>query len=183
MRKEDNSYIINAKKFNLFMKRDEIESIVKKLAERINKDYKDKTLLCILVLKGSVFFAADLMRYLSVDCRLEAIRTSSYGANMTSSGKVALSISGLDLKDKEVLIIEDIVDTGRTLKKTMERLNSMLPKTLEAVTFLSKPDKRDVNVSVKYTGKAIPPVFVIGYGLDYDEQGRHLPDIYAHENE
>lgn len=181
MKKHNDSYIIKDKKFMLFMERSEIESIVKDLAERINNDYKDRTLLCILVLKGSVFFAADLMRALTVDCRMEAIRTSSYGANMTSSGKVALSISGLDIKDKDVLIIEDIVDTGRTLKKTMERLNSMLPKSLGAVTFLSKPSKRDVNVPVKYIGRDIPPVFVIGYGLDYDEQGRHLPDIYAYE--
>jgi hypoxanthine phosphoribosyltransferase len=130
-------------------------------------------------MKGSVFFGADLLRKLTIDCRLESIRSSSYGSKMESSGKVNIQYSDLNIKDKDVLIIEDIVDSGRTLKALFEQLNALLPKSLEAVSFLSKPSKREVNVDVKYIGKEIPPVFVIGYGLDYDEQGRQLPNLYA----
>jgi hypoxanthine phosphoribosyltransferase len=179
MEKIGENFSINGKEFSLFMNHDEIADIVSDLAEKINLDYRDKTPICILIMKGSVFFGADLLRKLTIDCRLESIRSSSYGSKMESSGKVNIQYSDLNIKDKDVLIIEDIVDSGRTLKALFEQLNALLPKSLEAVSFLSKPSKREVNVDVKYIGKEIPPVFVIGYGLDYDEQGRQLPNLYA----
>jgi len=180
MKKKAENYIINGKEFSLFMPQTEIIQIVSNLAERINYDYKDKSPTCILIMKGSVFFGADLMRLLTIDCRLESIRSSSYGNRMESSGKVNIQISDLNIKDKDILIVEDIVDSGRTLKALLVQLNALLPKSIQTVSFLSKPDKRKVNVDVKYIGKEIIPVFVIGYGLDYDEQGRHLPNLYAY---
>jgi hypoxanthine phosphoribosyltransferase len=180
MERSADKYIINGKEFSLFMRKSEIDSIVSELAERINSDYRGKTLTCVLVMKGSIFFGADILRELTLDCRLEILRTSSYGSAMESSGEVSISMADINIKGKDVLIIEDIVDSGRTLKSLMETLNSMLPNSLEAVSFLSKPDKREVSVAVKYIGKEIPPVFVVGYGLDYDEQGRCLPNIYAY---
>jgi hypoxanthine phosphoribosyltransferase len=179
MEKIGENFSINGKEFTLFMSQSEIADTVSRLAENINQDYRNKTPICILIMKGSVFFGADLLRKLKIDCRLESIRSSSYGSKMESSGKVNIQYSDLNIKDKDVLIIEDIVDSGRTLKALFEQLNALLPKSLEAVSFLSKPSKREVNVEVKYIGKEIPPVFVIGYGLDYDEQGRQLPNLYA----
>ncbi len=181
MTKHGNNYIINGKEFSLFMTAETISKLVAEMADRINKDYSGKSLVCILILKGAIFFGTDLLRQLKLDCRLESIRTSSYGAEMQSSGKVNISIPEFDIKDKDVLLIEDIVDSGRTLQVVMQRLKEYEPASLEAASFLSKPDKREMDIRVKYIAKEIPPVFVIGYGLDYDEQGRQLPDIYAYE--
>jgi hypoxanthine phosphoribosyltransferase len=170
-------FIINNVAFKKYILRSRIEIEVLKLAKRINDDYKGQKVLFIIVLKGSIFFASDLLRNIDLDCEIETVRASSYGSEMINS-KLRLSIDNIEISGKNIVIIEDIVDSGITLSELIRRLKTENPKSLEIVTFLSKPDKRKVELNVKYIGIEIPPAFVIGYGLDYAEQGRHLPDIY-----
>ncbi len=164
-------------RFKKYILRSRIETEVKKIADRINNDYKGQKVLFIVVLKGSIFFASDLLRNIDLDCEIETVRASSYGSEMKNS-RLRLSIENVEISGKNILIIEDIIDTGNTLSELIRRLKEENPKSLEVVTFLSKPDKREHEVNLKYVGMDIPPAFVIGYGLDYAEQGRHLPDIY-----
>lgn len=176
---EGDRYVINGKKFKVFMGRDELKSIVETLAERITFDYKDKDILFVLTLKGSIFFASDLIRNIALDATLEVISAKSYGSEMHTSGDVKIVNLLPDIEGKHVLIIEDIVDSGYTIKTLFEKIMHGNPASLEAITLLSKPTMRKTNVNVKYIGKEIPPEFVIGYGLDFDEKGRQLPDIYV----
>jgi hypoxanthine phosphoribosyltransferase len=169
---------INGKKFRLYISDKEIQKKVKEMAQRIQNDYKGKKPFFLIVLKGSIFFASDLLRKIDMECEIETISTKSYGLGMESSGKVEVSITNLDIAGKDVLVIEDIIDTGYTLKALFEVLEKMKPASLEAVTFLSKPAQRKVKFIPKYAGIEIDPEFVIGYGLDYAEQGRNLPEIY-----
>ena len=164
-------------KFRKYINKETIEKIVDELASKINMDYRNEKVVFIVVLKGSIFFASDLLRKMNIDCVIDTVRASSYGDEIKNS-KLRLSVENIDVKDKNVIIIEDIVDTGNTLGQLIERVSRENPKSLEAVSFLSKPEKRKIDLDVKYIGKEIPPLFVIGYGLDYAEQGRHLPDIY-----
>jgi len=170
-------FIIHNVKFKKYILQDRIKTEVIRLADEINNDFSGQKVLFIVVLKGSIFFASDLLRNIDLDCEIETVRASSYGNELKNS-LLRLSIENIDIFGKNVIVIEDIVDTGHTLFELMKRLKSENPKSLEAVAFLSKPDKREADVNVKYIGMEIPSEFVIGYGLDYAEQGRHLPDIY-----
>lgn len=175
---EKNKYFIaNGKRFKKFILQDEINDKVDLLADRINQDYYGKKILFIVVLKGSIFFASDLLRKITLECEIDTVRASSYGNEMKNS-MLRLCVDNLEIEGKNVIVIEDIVDTGNTLNLLMEKIRDEKPLSLEAVSFLSKPAKREVSVDVKYIGIEIPPLFVIGYGLDYAEAGRHLPDIY-----
>lgn len=173
------NYTINGKTFSVLLSRNVIAETVKTLANRINHDYKGKTPVFLIVLKGSIFFGADLLREITLDCELKTIRAKSYGNSMLSSGKVNLLVTNIDIAGKDVIIVEDIVDTGLTLSALIDKLKSFEPKSLETVSLLSKPSQREVQVPVRYIGLEIDPSFVIGYGLDYDEKGRQLPDIYS----
>ncbi len=172
---------INNKIFKLFMEEEEILRIVVTLAQRINKDYRDKNPLFLIVLKGSVFFGTDLLRNIIIDCDIDFISSKSYGNSMDSSGNVLINIDHLDLDNRNVIIVEDIIDTGYTLKAIMDTLSKFKEIGIETVALLSKPEKREVEVNIKYIGKEIPPDFVIGYGLDYAEKGRNLRNIYILE--
>ncbi|MFC2130748.1 hypoxanthine phosphoribosyltransferase [Bacteroidota bacterium] len=174
--------IANGKKFKKFIDRKRIEAEVDRISELINNDYHGKKVLFIVVLKGSIFFASDLLRKIKLDCEIETVRASSYGNEMKNS-ELRLCIDNIEAEGKNILIIEDIIETGNTLNELMSKLRTESPGTLEAITFLSKPEKREFNIFVKYVGIEIPPEFVIGYGLDYAEQGRHLPDIYVLDEE
>jgi hypoxanthine phosphoribosyltransferase len=123
-----------------------------------------------------------LLRHIKLDCEIETVRASSYGSEMINS-RLRLSIENLEIFGKNVIIIEDIIDSGKTISELIRRFKLENPETLEVVSFLSKPDKREIEVDVKYFGIEIPPEFVIGYGLDYAEQGRHLSDIYILDRE
>nr|BAK00582.1 predicted protein [Hordeum vulgare subsp. vulgare] len=158
---------------------EQIKSIIQTLADRINHDYKDtECLMLVGILKGSFIFMSDLVRKLTVPVRLEFMSVSSYGSATTSSGVVRID---LDLKKpidgKDVLIVEDIIDTGHTLKYLLESLGARKPKSLEVTTLLQKKEALKTDVTVKYVGVDIPLKFVIGYGLDYDERYRELPVI------
>ncbi len=169
---------INGKTFGKFIDRSEIQRIVTLLADRLNEDYRDKDPIFLIVLKGSVFFGSDLLRHITINCEMDTIRARSYGDSMTSSGIVRLDNLSFNCEGRHVVIIEDIVDTGLTLEAMYKKLLKLNPASVAAVTMLSKPAQRKVKVEVQYIGMEIEPVFVIGYGLDYAERGRHLPDIY-----
>jgi hypoxanthine phosphoribosyltransferase len=171
----------NQKKFEILIPKEKIESVVEELAAKINKDYSGKKPVFLLVLKGSIFFATDLLRKITLDCELETVSAKSYGPYMKSTGEVNLMLTKLDITGKDVIIVEDIIDSGLTINKLVEKLKFFNPLSVEVVSLLSKPEMRKVNVNVKYIGMEIPARFVIGYGLDYSEHGRNLPSIYALE--
>lgn len=156
-----------------------IQERIRQLAEEITDDYKGEKLTLICILKGSIYFFTDLSRRINLDTELEFIRVSSYeGEN--STGEITLKL-GLDnpVTNKNVIVIEDIIDTGKTLSYLMDYLSNQKPKSLKLCTLLNKLERRDkeTNVKVDYVGFTIPNHFVIGYGLDLDEQYRNIPQI------
>ncbi|MBQ5326149.1 MAG: hypoxanthine phosphoribosyltransferase [Oscillospiraceae bacterium] len=162
----------------VLLTKEEIEEVVKELGKKITEDYRDKNLFLITVLKGAVVFLGDLMRAIEMPCEIEFMVLSSYGAGTTSTGSVKI-VKDIDLplEGKDVLIVEDILDTGYTLSFLLDLLKGRNPNSIEICTLLDKPDRRKVEISAKYTGRKIPDEFVVGYGLDYDEKYRNLPFI------
>ena len=156
----------------------EIEAKVGELADRINKDYEGKDLLLIGVLKGANVFMCDLMRKITFPIQIDFIAASSYGHSTESSGVVKI-LKDLDysIEGKHVIIVEDIIDTGLTLKYLIENFKSRKPKSLEICTLLDKPERRIAVLDVKYIGFPIPDEFIVGYGIDYAEKYRNLPYI------
>jgi len=148
------------------------------LGAAINAEYAGKDLLLVAVLKGSVLFLADLMRHIAIPHEIDFMATSSYGAGVQSSGVVRiLKDLNKPIEDRHVLIVEDIIDSGNTLSYLTGMLAARKPASLEIVTLLDKPDRREVDIRVAWTGFSIPNEFVVGYGLDYDECYRNLPYI------
>lgn len=171
--------ILDEKNFTKYLSRHEIDAAVQSVAHHINKDYEGKQVVLVAVLKGAVIFVADLIRHLKVENEIEFVRLSSYGKARTSSGTVTiLKDIQADIRGKHVLIIEEIIDSGRTLKFLYERLKASGPASVEIVTLLDKASKRVVDVPVKYVGRLIEDQFLVGYGLDLEEKCRNLPDIY-----
>lgn len=156
---------------------EKISKKVKEIAKKIENDYKGKEITLICILKGSTFFTVDLAREINGNVKIEFIQVSSYGSSDVSS-EIKLK---LDLKEsiegKDVIIVEDIIDTGRTLSYLIEHLKGRKPNTLKLCTILDKPERRLFDVKVDYTGFEIPDKFVVGYGLDFDEKYRNLPYI------
>jgi hypoxanthine phosphoribosyltransferase len=157
---------------------DELEHRVSELAAQISKDYAGKDVLLIGVLKGAVFFLADLMRKIDVDCEVDFMAVSSYGSSTDSSGVVRI-LKDLDasIEGRDVLIVEDIVDSGLTLQYLLRTLRARDPASLEVCALLTKPERRKVDLPIRYTGFEIPNEFAIGYGLDHDERYRNLPYV------
>lgn len=170
---------ITKEKLKLLFSETDILNKVKELADVLNTDYSDEELTVICVLKGSVMFTADLVKYLTMPVKMEFIRLSSYGSSMSTSGKVnAVDISLPDLNDKNVLIIEDIVDTGLTAKFLLDFINNNFrTKSTRFCSLLDKKCSRRTQIDPEYVGFEIDNKFVIGYGLDYDGQFRNLPYI------
>jgi len=164
--------------------RKEINVAVKRLAKAITADYLGKHPVIISILKGSFVFTADLIRLLDFPLEVEFIRLSSYGKEKESSGKIDL-IQGLHIpiKGREVLVVEDIVDTGRTLTYLLDYLRHMEPATLRLCALTDKPSRRQVPVKIDYLGFTVPNKFIVGYGIDWDEKYRHLPNICVIEEE
>jgi len=165
-------------KMEVMLTAQQIEERIKELAEAISEDYRDSKILVIGVLKGAVIFLSDLVRHLTIPVEIDFMAVSSYGADTNSSGVVRI-LKDLDqsITDKEVLIVEDIIDTGLTLAYLYEYLLRRGPKSLKVVTLLDKPDRRQVSFNPDYCGFKIPDRFVIGYGLDFNENYRHLADL------
>lgn len=157
---------------------EELKSTVTALAERINKDYNGEELLIVVILKGSMIFASDLVKELTMPVTIDFMRASSYGSGTASSGFINIKQDlEQDITGKNVLIIEDIIDSGNTLHKLKELLRERNPKTIRICTLLDKPSRRVTPVDVEYRGLAIPDEYVVGYGLDYNELLRNLPYI------
>jgi hypoxanthine phosphoribosyltransferase len=157
---------------------DELEHRVSELAAQISTDYAGKDVLLIGVLKGAVFFLADLMRKMDVDCEVDFMAVSSYGSSTDSSGVVRI-LKDLDasIEGRHVLIVEDIVDSGLTLSYLFRMLGGRAPASLEVCALLTKPDRREVDMPIRYIGFEIPNKFAIGYGLDHAERYRNLPYV------
>ena len=158
--------------------KEDVEKRISEMADEINRAYAGKSLHLVCVLKGGVFFMCELAKHLNMPVSLDFMSVSSYGSATKSSGVVKI-VKDLDepIKDKDVLVVEDIVDSGRTLSYLMEMLRDRGPKSLHLCTLLDKPERRVVEVNVDYTGFQIPDKFVVGYGLDYDQHYRNLPYI------
>ena len=156
----------------------EVNDRIKKIGEQISKDYAGKSVHLVCVLKGGSFFMCELAKRITVPVTLDFMSASSYGSSTKSSGVVKI-VKDLDepLKDKNVLVVEDIVDSGRTLSYLLKMLGDRGPESVKLCTLLDKPERRVTDVKVDYTGFEIPDEFVVGYGLDYDQRYRNLPYI------
>ena len=163
----------------LLVTEEEIEQIVTRLGKEIDRDYADKNLVLVCVLKGSVMFTIDLSKKLNTVCEMEFVRTYSYGNGTESSGEVQMKIDfdRPDMADCDILIIEDIVDSGNTLKFLVDHIKSKGPRSVKTCAFLDKPSRRKVDINPDYVGKEIPDKFVFGYGLDLFEKYRDLPYV------
>jgi len=159
--------------------RHEIQTIVRRLASDINSDLPGRSPIFIGVLKGCVYFLTDLTRLLPQSVDVDFIQVSSYGASTTTSGSVVLvkDITA-DVRDRDIYLVEDIVDTGTTLNDVIRLLEARHPRSIQVVSLLSKPSRRQVEVEIAYLGTEIDDVFVVGYGLDHAEAYRNLPDIH-----
>lgn len=155
-----------------------IAEMVKRVGAEITRDYQDKNLLLVSVLKGSVAFMADLMRAIEIPARIDFMAVSSYGSGAKTSGVVKI-IKDLDinLEGYDIVIVEDILDSGKTLHYLVNMLKNRNPASIEVCTLFDKPDRREVDVYAKYKGCDIPDAFIVGYGLDYAEKYRNLPYV------
>lgn len=171
--------MIDEKTFTKYLNRTDIESIVTSLANQLNRDYADKQVVLVGVLKGACVFIADLCRQLKMDVEIDFVRLTSAGKGLTTPGTVSiLKDISVDIRGKHVLIVEEIIDSGRTLKFLFDRVKASQPASVEVLTFLDKKNKRLVDTPVKYVGRLIDDQFLVGYGLDLEEKCRNLPEIY-----
>lgn len=165
-------------KITVLIDEETIENRIKEIAEQISKDYEGKEVRLICILKGSIFYTAELAKRLRIPSTIDFMSVSSYGAGTVSSGQVNIkkdldeSIEGID-----VIVVEDIVDTGNTLSQLIPELKKRSPKSIEIATLLDKPSRREVDIDVRYIGFEVEDKFVVGYGLDYDQNYRDLPFI------
>ncbi len=154
---------------------EQIREIVEDLGKRITEDYRGKELILVSVLKGSVVFMADLMRAIDLPLSIDFMVVSSYGSKTESSGRVKIIKDlDMDLSGKDILLVEDILDTGRTLASLCDLLRMRNPNSLKICTFLDKPECRVADIRADYAGAVVPDAFVVGYGLDYDQKYRNL---------
>jgi len=170
---------VKDKQFKLFLSEEQILKEISRVASEINRDFEGKEPLFLSILNGSFMFASDLMKCITIPCKISFVKMASYEG--TSSSGTIKEVIGLaeSIKDRHVIIVEDIVDTGLTMKQTVEALGSRQPASLSICTLLCKPGKLQVDLDLKYVAKNIPDDFIVGYGLDYDGYGRNTRDIYS----
>ena len=170
---------IHDKTFKTSLPENEILKHVKAVADRINKDMTGKNPLFLAVLNGSFVFAADLMRMITIPCEISFVKLASYQGTM-STGKIK-EVFGIneDITGRTVIIVEDIVESGLTMKRMLESLGTRNPESIHICTLLLKPEKLTVDLNIEYAAIKIPNDFIVGYGLDYNQQGRNLRDIYT----
>jgi len=171
-------------KIRVKISEEELDKRIRELGAQISKEYEGEEVTLICILKGSVFFTCELAKRMTVPVKIEFMRCSSYGDSSVSSGKVdlILDVDG-SIEGKNVIVIEDIVDTGRTLRYLIDTLKSRNPKSLKLAVLLNKPDRREIPVEFDYEGFVIPDEFVVGFGLDYAQKYRNLPYIGVVETE
>lgn len=162
----------------IYIPEEKINERVRQLGEEISRDYAGEQVHLICVLKGGVFFMTELSKRITIPVSMDFMAVSSYGSGTQSSGMVNI-VKDLDesIEGKNVIVVEDIIDSGRTLSKLLEMLAERKPKTMKLCTLLDKPERRVVDVHIDYNGFTVPDEFVVGYGLDYDQQYRNLPYI------
>ena len=167
-----------SERISVLLSEEEVDKRINEIGKQITKDYEGKQVHLICVLKGGVFFMCELAKRIEVPVSMDFMAISSYGADTKSSGVIKI-VKDLDesITGKDVLVVEDIVDSGRTLSYLLTMLKERNPKSLRLCTLLDKPDRRVIDVDVDYTGFVIPDEFVVGYGLDYDQRYRNLPYI------
>ncbi|MBQ3790454.1 MAG: hypoxanthine phosphoribosyltransferase [Lachnospiraceae bacterium] len=167
-----------AERVQVMLTEEQVDARIRELGEQISRDYAGKTLHLVCVLKGGVFYLCELAKRITVPVTIDFMSVSSYGAATKSSGVVKI-VKDLDqpLIDRDVLVVEDIVDSGRTLSYLLPLLKDRGPASVKLTTLLDKPERRETDVKVDYTGFEIPDKFVVGYGLDYDQKYRNLPYI------
>ena len=170
-------------KLNVLISKEEIESKVAELADELRRDYKDKHPILIGILKGCFVFMSDLIRKLNTPVEIDFVRLSSYGSGKETSGKIR-QVHGVNIpiRDRHVLVIEDIVDRGLTVHFLLDYLGRQEPASLKLCTLFDKPSGRAVEITIDYVGFTLPDSFVVGYGLDFDEKFRYLPDLYVLED-
>lgn len=169
---------LHGKKFVTSIPRTKIEHEVKRVANEINNDYKGKHPLLLGVLNGAFMFAADLMRNLDIECEISFVKMSSYqGTSTTGAVREVIGVNE-SLEGRDIIVIEDIVDTGLTMQRMLEQLSAHKPASINIASLFLKPARLKVPIDVKYSAFTIPDRFIVGYGLDYDGLGRNLPDIY-----
>ncbi len=158
---------------------EELDKTVSRLADEISRDYADKNLLLLCILKGSIVFCGDLMKKLTIPCEIDCMKVSSYGKGTVSGGRIniILDLHRSDLSERDILVVEDIIDSGRTLSYLTEYLSLNGARSVKSVTLLDKPSRREVEFVPDYRGLEIPDEFVVGYGLDYAEGYRTLPYV------
>lgn len=169
---------LHDKRFSVSIAADKIDNAVQQVADQINTDYKGKNPLFLVVLNGAFMFASDLFKKLTIDCEVSFVKLSSYSG--TSSTHVVRELIGLDeaLTNRDVIVVEDIIDTGITMENTIQKLKHLQAADVKIVTLLYKPLAFQKDYPIDYIGIEIPNDFIVGYGLDYDGLGRNLPDIY-----
>lgn len=173
---------INGEQFRVYLTEEEIQQRNKQLGQQISQDYKDKKPIFIGVLNGAFIFLADLMRYVNIPCEVDFLKLSSYGDEKVSSGQVYdLKDIDADIQGRHVILVEDIVDTGLSMNYLYKKLSQFGPASLAIATMLHKHEATHHEVKIKYTGFKIPNLFVLGYGLDYAQEGRNLAQIYILE--
>lgn len=162
----------------VFFSKEDLNAMVTRLGKQISKDYEGKNLTLVSILKGSVIFMADLMRAIDIPCEIDFMCVSSYGSGTTTSGNVKIIKDlDIDLHGKDLLLVEDILDSGMTLSHVRNMLQQRSPASIKICTLLDKPERRKADISADYFGDFVPDEFVVGYGLDYDEKYRNLPYI------
>lgn len=157
---------------------EQLTKIVERIGEQISEDYKDKNLLLVSVLKGSVVFMADLMRAIKVPCEVDFMSVSSYGSGTKTSGIVKITKDlDINLEGYDLLVVEDILDSGMTLSYILEMMQARNPNSIRLCTLFDKPERRTVDVKADYVGAVVPDDFIVGYGLDYAQKYRNLPFV------
>ena len=170
---------LHGKEFKPYLSADELAAAVGAVARRLNQDYAGRCPLFVAVLSGSFMFAADLLKHVTVDCEIAFIRVASYeGTQSTGQLKELLGLHE-SLRGRDVIILEDIVDTGHTMRALLGQLAEKEPASLEVATLFFKPASLQHELTLRYVGREIPNDFIVGYGLDYDGLGRNLPDVYV----
>ena len=173
------SIMCNGETFTPYLSQQELETRVAELGEELSQKYEDKRPIFIGVLNGAYIFLSDLMRHVTIPCEVDFLKLSSYGDEKVSSGDVTdLKDIDADIEGRHVILVEDIVDTGLSMKYLIDKLNKKNPASLSSVTLLHKTEATHHDVQLDYVGFKIPTLFVLGYGLDYAQEGRNLAEIY-----
>jgi hypoxanthine phosphoribosyltransferase len=168
-----------------YLSQEQIASVVQRLADQISEDYSGKELVLVCILKGAFMFLADLIRHLKIPAQIDFVRLASYGAGTETSGIIEITKDiEIPIEGKDVLIIEDIIDSGRTLQFLKDRLSLANPRSVKICALLDKKARREVQMEADYLGVEVENVFIVGYGIDFNENYRHLPEIcYVTPNE